>query len=182
MNKRADTWWGICVSGSLTMLVCKFLVTIGADVSGTWDLFGRYLPTISAVPISIFQRLTFLIVSNIHTHHKHYYFIMSQQKGLQHDVPDEHRVHHTGDWLPADHRIHHEWLKGKVEESNANPKELIPVLKDFKKFIESNSRIRMCTLWASLTPTSDATSTTSRLTYNRLYRHVRGGSCQEAIR
>lgn len=48
-----------------------------------------------------------------------------------------------GAWLPADHRIQKEWLGRQIEQSKKNPKELSPVLKDFKAFIENNSRVYM---------------------------------------
>lgn len=52
--------------------------------------------------------------------------------------------HRHGAWLPADHRIQHEWLKTQIEHvDNSSKKELIPVLQQFKKLIEGNSRIYM---------------------------------------
>jgi len=40
--------------------------------------------------------------------------------------------------------VHHEWLRRKVEHVDKNPgKPLIPVLQEFKDFIEGNSRIYM---------------------------------------
>ena len=48
-----------------------------------------------------------------------------------------------GAWLPADHRTHKEWLGHQIEETKKNPKELVPVLKEFKEFIEGNPRIYM---------------------------------------
>lgn len=39
--------------------------------------------------------------------------------------------------------MHREWLKKQVRHVDDNPKELVPVLKEFKDFIESNPRIRM---------------------------------------
>lgn len=68
---------------------------------------------------------------------------MVHQHGDHHDIPHDSHVHKAGAWLPADHRIHQEWLSGQVEESKKNPKELIPVLKEFKEFIESDTRIYM---------------------------------------
>ncbi len=53
------------------------------------------------------------------------------------------RLRH-GSWLPADHRVHHEWLRRQVEHVDKNPGEkLIPVLQEFKEFIEADSRIYM---------------------------------------
>lgn len=48
-----------------------------------------------------------------------------------------------GAWLPADSRVHKEWLKKQAEHVDKNPKDLIPVLQEFKAFIETNPRIRM---------------------------------------
>lgn len=45
--------------------------------------------------------------------------------------------------MPADSRVHKEWLNKQVEHVDKNPKELIPVLQEFKTFIETNPRIRM---------------------------------------
>lgn len=39
--------------------------------------------------------------------------------------------------------MHREWLKQKVKHVDENPKDLVPVLREFKDFIESNPRIRM---------------------------------------
>lgn len=53
-------------------------------------------------------------------------------------------IHHrTGGWLPTDNRIHRAWLDSQIKDTEQNPKELIPVLKDFKDFIESHPRIFM---------------------------------------
>ncbi|KAI2777962.1 Phophatidylserine decarboxylase-domain-containing protein [Daldinia loculata] len=69
---------------------------------------------------------------------------MVHQHGDEHDIPEEHRTQSHGDWLPADHRVQHEWLKTQIEHVDKAPqKELIPVLQDFKEFIEGNSRIYM---------------------------------------
>ncbi|TFY68110.1 hypothetical protein EVJ58_g1199 [Rhodofomes roseus] len=59
------------------------------------------------------------------------------------DVPKEHRVHRTGDWLPGDHRIHKEWLSGVIEHVDKNPKDLHPVLQEFKTLIETDTRVYM---------------------------------------
>jgi len=68
---------------------------------------------------------------------------MVQQHGDHHDIPDEHKVARAGSWLPADNRIHQEWLGHQVKHAENNKKELLPVLKEFKEFIETNTRIRM---------------------------------------
>jgi phosphatidylserine decarboxylase len=59
------------------------------------------------------------------------------------NVPHEHRVHRAGSWLPADHRVHKSWLEKIIENAKVDPKDLHPVLKEFKKLIEENTRIYM---------------------------------------
>ena len=49
----------------------------------------------------------------------------------------------TGKWLPQDHRVHKEWLDGVVDHVENNPKELQPVLREFKALIEGDTRIYM---------------------------------------
>lgn len=68
---------------------------------------------------------------------------MVQQHGDHHDIPDEHVIERPGAWLPADNRIHKAWLGKQIDEAKKNPKELVPVLKDFKAFIENNPRVYM---------------------------------------
>jgi phosphatidylserine decarboxylase len=65
---------------------------------------------------------------------------MSHQENTN-NVPEEHRVHRAGAWLPADHRVHKKWLSGIIERVEKNPKELHPVLQEFKEMIENNTRI-----------------------------------------
>lgn len=69
--------------------------------------------------------------------------IMVHQHGDHHDIPKEDHISRAGAWLPADHRIQHEWLGGQIDEAKKHKKDLVPVLQDFKKFIESNPRIYM---------------------------------------
>jgi len=57
------------------------------------------------------------------------------------DVPHEHRMHRTGSWLPSDHRVHKNWLDNIIKKAETDPKDLHPVLKEFKKLIEENTRI-----------------------------------------
>lgn len=45
--------------------------------------------------------------------------------------------------MPSDRRVHREWLKKQVDHVDNNPKGLVPVLQEFKDFIETNPRIRM---------------------------------------
>lgn len=73
---------------------------------------------------------------------------MVHQFGEEHEVPDEFRRHHPGNWLPADHRIQHEWLRQAVEhvdaqKSSGKAAALTPVLLEFKEFIETTPRVHM---------------------------------------
>ncbi|CAE7206031.1 Phosphatidylserine decarboxylase [Pyrenophora teres f. teres] len=65
---------------------------------------------------------------------------MSHQENVK-NVPKEHHVHRTGSWLPSDHRVHKAWLSDIIERVENNPKELHPVLQEFKDLIEKNTRI-----------------------------------------
>ncbi|KAE8451662.1 hypothetical protein EG329_003119 [Mollisiaceae sp. DMI_Dod_QoI] len=58
-------------------------------------------------------------------------------------IPDEHKVHRTGDWLPQDHRIHKQWMQDTVDYVDENPKSLHPVLEEFKQMIENDTRLFM---------------------------------------
>jgi len=66
---------------------------------------------------------------------------MVHQHGDEHDIPDEHKMHRVGAWLPADNRIHKEWLKKTVDHVDNNGKKFVPVIQEFKEFIEGNTRI-----------------------------------------
>ncbi|KAI0145102.1 Phophatidylserine decarboxylase-domain-containing protein [Xylariaceae sp. FL1272] len=69
---------------------------------------------------------------------------MVHQHGDEHDIPDEHRVHRHGAWLPADHRVQHDWMAKQVAHVDQHGEQkLIPVLQEFKEFIEGNPRIYM---------------------------------------
>nr|OQO24857.1 hypothetical protein B0A51_07855 [Rachicladosporium sp. CCFEE 5018] len=68
---------------------------------------------------------------------------MVAQHGDEHHIPEEHKVHRTGSWLPADNRIHRAWLGRQIDHTANDPKELVPVLKEFQQFIEGNPRVRM---------------------------------------
>lgn len=73
---------------------------------------------------------------------------MSSQKPSDHkptneDIPDEHHVHRTGGWLPQDHRIHKEWLGGVIDHVDENPKDLVPVLVEFKDMVYGNTKLYM---------------------------------------
>ncbi|EIN08622.1 hypothetical protein PUNSTDRAFT_103509 [Punctularia strigosozonata HHB-11173 SS5] len=59
-----------------------------------------------------------------------------------HKVPDEHHVPRTGHWLSQDKRHHHDWMKKLVNHVD-NPKELHPVLQQFRDKIEGDSRLYM---------------------------------------
>jgi phosphatidylserine decarboxylase len=68
---------------------------------------------------------------------------MVHQHGDHHEIPSEHHVSRAGAWLPADHRIQHGWLGRQIDEAKDNPKELVPCLKEFKAFIEGDSKVYM---------------------------------------
>ncbi|KAF4983426.1 hypothetical protein FZEAL_1155 [Fusarium zealandicum] len=68
---------------------------------------------------------------------------MVVQHGDSHHIPAEHRVHKPGAWLPADHRVHREYLRRVTKHADENPKELVPVLQEFKDFIEKTPRVYM---------------------------------------
>ncbi|KAK4936668.1 hypothetical protein LTR10_022520 [Elasticomyces elasticus] len=57
------------------------------------------------------------------------------------NIPKEHHIHRTGEWLPHDHRAHQEWLGGVIDHVDKNPKKLHPVVEEFKDLIENNTRI-----------------------------------------
>ncbi|KAG9784277.1 hypothetical protein KCU88_g2856, partial [Aureobasidium melanogenum] len=57
------------------------------------------------------------------------------------NIPKEHHMHRTGEWLPHDHRAHKEWLGGVIDYVDQNPKELHPVLREFQELIENNTRV-----------------------------------------
>ncbi|MCJ1474949.1 hypothetical protein MMC13_003609 [Lambiella insularis] len=56
-------------------------------------------------------------------------------------VPEEHQRPRAGKWLPQDHRVHQEWLDGIVKHVEDNPKELHPVVTEFKDMIEGETRL-----------------------------------------
>ncbi|KAL8706197.1 MAG: hypothetical protein Q9201_000703 [Fulgogasparrea decipioides] len=56
-------------------------------------------------------------------------------------VPDEHRRSRVGKWLPQDHRVHQEWLSGVINHVESNPKDLHPVLEEFKSMIENDTHL-----------------------------------------
>ncbi|KAL8718862.1 MAG: hypothetical protein Q9225_004052 [Loekoesia sp. 1 TL-2023] len=56
-------------------------------------------------------------------------------------VPDEHRRTRVGKWLPQDHRVHQEWLSGIIKHVESNPKDLHPVLQEFKTMIENDTHL-----------------------------------------
>ncbi len=46
-----------------------------------------------------------------------------------------------GEWLPQDHRIHKKWLEDTVKHVDQNPKDLHPILAEFKSLIENDTRL-----------------------------------------
>jgi phosphatidylserine decarboxylase len=50
-------------------------------------------------------------------------------------------VHPAGNWLSSDHSVHKDWLDRVIRKAEANPKDLHPVLEEFKKLIEENTHI-----------------------------------------
>ncbi|KAH9868285.1 hypothetical protein J1614_007357 [Plenodomus biglobosus] len=57
------------------------------------------------------------------------------------NVPEEHRMERRGMWLPADHRVHKKWLSGVIDRVDGKSQDLHPVIREFKEFIEKNTRI-----------------------------------------
>lgn len=47
----------------------------------------------------------------------------------------------VGKWLPQDHRVHQEWLSGIIDYVDSNPKDLHPVLQEFKSMIENDTHL-----------------------------------------
>lgn len=68
---------------------------------------------------------------------------MVTQHGDEHDIPDEHKVHRAGAWLPADSRTHREWLGEQIDHVEKHPQNLAPEIQEFKELIEGNTRIYM---------------------------------------
>lgn len=68
--------------------------------------------------------------------------VLGEKKGREccHCIPIL-TLQRTGQWLPQDHRVHQEWLSGIVNHVENNPKELHPVLKEFKDLIEGETRL-----------------------------------------
>ncbi|KAH8685338.1 Phophatidylserine decarboxylase-domain-containing protein [Ilyonectria robusta] len=61
----------------------------------------------------------------------------------EYSIPDEHRVHKPGAWLPADHRIHQEYLRRVITHVDETPQQLLPVIEEFQQLIETTPRIYM---------------------------------------
>ncbi|KAH7126522.1 Phophatidylserine decarboxylase-domain-containing protein [Dactylonectria estremocensis] len=68
---------------------------------------------------------------------------MVVQHGEAHHIPSKYRVHKPGAWLPADHRVHREYLRKVTEHVDAHPQKLLPVMQEFKDFIEMTPRVYM---------------------------------------
>tara|TARA_R110002003_G_scaffold645_9_gene21029 strand:+ start:43575 stop:44876 length:1302 start_codon:yes stop_codon:yes gene_type:complete len=50
-------------------------------------------------------------------------------------------MHRTGSWLPSDHRVHKDWLNDVIKKAETDPKDHHPVIQEFRKLIEENTRI-----------------------------------------
>lgn len=59
----------------------------------------------------------------------------------QDGVPAEYHIARPHHWMPKDHRMHRQWLNGVIDEADGRDSALHPVLEDFKKLIEGNTRI-----------------------------------------
>ncbi|KAF2107311.1 Phophatidylserine decarboxylase-domain-containing protein [Lophiotrema nucula] len=68
---------------------------------------------------------------------------MSNQSAKDGDLPKDAHMHRVGGWLPSDHRAHKDWLSGKIEQAENDPRPLHPVIQEFQDLIESNTRIFM---------------------------------------
>jgi phosphatidylserine decarboxylase len=49
----------------------------------------------------------------------------------------------VGEWLPSDKKILQEWMNALIEETDKNPKQLLPVIAEFKSFIENDPEVFM---------------------------------------
>ncbi|KAJ9091712.1 hypothetical protein QFC21_007107 [Naganishia friedmannii] len=58
-------------------------------------------------------------------------------------IPDEHHVHRQGGWMSQDRRHQHDFINKTVEHVDKHPKDLHPVLKEFKSVVEGDSRLHM---------------------------------------
>jgi phosphatidylserine decarboxylase len=56
-------------------------------------------------------------------------------------IPKQHSVARVGHWLPQDSRHHKAWLQQTIESARENPKDLHPVLREFKQLVENNTRL-----------------------------------------
>ncbi|GAP92768.1 putative phosphatidylserine decarboxylase family protein [Rosellinia necatrix] len=73
---------------------------------------------------------------------------MVHQHGDEADIPPEHKMEHVGSWLPNDHRVQHDWMARHVahvdvDAQRGRPRELIPVIREFRDLIESDARVYM---------------------------------------
>jgi phosphatidylserine decarboxylase len=50
-------------------------------------------------------------------------------------------MYRIGGWLPPDHRIHQQWLQDTIKHVDQNPKELHPLLAEFKEMVENDTRL-----------------------------------------
>lgn len=49
----------------------------------------------------------------------------------------------TGDWLSQDKRHHHKFLNETIEQVDAHPKDIHPVIKEFEEAIKNDTRLYM---------------------------------------
>ncbi|KAL5119467.1 hypothetical protein ACEQ8H_002532 [Pleosporales sp. CAS-2024a] len=67
------------------------------------------------------------------------------------NVPQQHRVHRAGNWLPSDHRVHKDWLDSVIDKAKASPKKLHAVMQEFKEFIQGDTRIYLvCSMFEEI--------------------------------
>lgn len=52
-------------------------------------------------------------------------------------------IYQTGHWISQDKRHHHKFLQTTIDHVDENPKDLHPVLKEFKEVVDKDSRLTM---------------------------------------
>lgn len=84
--------------------------------------------------------ITFLLSTRFTSQYPYLYLIRTIRYPTNNPANQHIRA---GGWVPVDSRVQKEWLQKQVEHVDNNPKELVPVLKEFKDFIETTPRMRM---------------------------------------